>query len=423
MLRSRRFVLISSVVVLGLASTSCGDDRRISGTSSTNAVATPPVIRVGSGSGSTSPMSSEADSKMMAPYGQTVYIYDGDLPELGGTARAWRFPAGAQPDPERVAAIARLLGVEGEVSSLPVDQGGGWMVGPADYSGATLSVGADGMLSWWFSPSPDVWGGGVACAAPEPAPVDSTVEGTLCEEPLPPANVPDEATALHMAEELFAELGYDVTTLDLDAYADEWGANVAAYVLLDGERSPMSMSVGFGAEGVVTWASGFLAEPEVVGEYPMVGAPAGLLRLQDETGRWMWYGVATLDAAASDTPVARNATDTAPVADVPAETMPTETMPADTLPVETMPVDTLPVETMPVETVPMEVFEIHLVGVHLGLTMVWDVDGTVWLLPAYVFTTADGGEFAVVGIEDGFIELPEALPVPEPLPAESAASS
>ncbi len=275
MLRSRRFVLISTVVVLGLASTACGDDRRISGTSSTVAGATPPVIRVGSGSGSASPMSSESDSKMMAPYGQTVYIYDGDLPELGGTARAWRFPAGVQPDLERIAAFARVLGVEGEVRSLPADEGGGWMVGSADYSGANLSVSMDGMLSWWFSPSPDVWGSGVACAEPEPMPVDTTVDSTVvetfCEEPQPPANVPDEATALQMAEELFAELGYDVTTLDFDAYADEWGANVAAFVLLDGGPSPMSMSVGFGAEGVVTWASGFLAEPEVVGEYPMAG--------------------------------------------------------------------------------------------------------------------------------------------------------
>ena len=98
MLRSRRFAFISSVVVLGLASTGCGDDQRISGSSSTIAAATPPVIRVGSGSGAVSPTVSEADSKMMAPYGQTVYIYDGELPELGGTARAWRFPIGAEPD-------------------------------------------------------------------------------------------------------------------------------------------------------------------------------------------------------------------------------------------------------------------------------------------------------------------------------------
>lgn len=385
MLRSRRFAFISSVVVLGLASTGCGDDQRLSGASSTVTAATPPVIRVGSGSGAVSPMVSEADSKMIAPYGQTVYIYDGDLPELGGTARAWRFPIGAQAGSERVAAMAAVFGIEGEVRSLPADQGGGWMVGPADYSGANLSVSMDGMLSWWFSPSPDVWGSGVACAEPEPAPLDTTVDSTVvetfCEEPLPPVNVPDEAAARQMAEELFAGLGYDVTTLDFDVYADDWGANVTAYVLLDGERSPMSISVGFGAEGVVTWASGFLAEPEVVGEYPLVGAPAGLLRLQDESGRWMWYGATTLDAATSD-----------------------------------MPVDSAD----PAGTVPMEVFEIHLVGVHLGLTMVWDVDGTVWLLPAYVFTTAEHGEFAVVGIEDGFIELPEGIPVPEPLPAETS---
>lgn len=58
----------------------------------------------------------------------------------------WTLPAGAQIDVERVARIAALLGVEGDVREVPADQGGGWMVGAADYSTASLTVSSDGML-------------------------------------------------------------------------------------------------------------------------------------------------------------------------------------------------------------------------------------------------------------------------------------
>ena len=33
----------------------------------------------------------------------------------------------------------------------PDEQGGGWIIGPADYSGPTLNVARDGLLSWWYS--------------------------------------------------------------------------------------------------------------------------------------------------------------------------------------------------------------------------------------------------------------------------------
>jgi hypothetical protein len=67
----------------------------------------------------------------------------------------------------------------------------------------------------------------------------------------------------------------------------------------------------------------------------------------------------------------------------------------------------------------LEPITVTLTDVELGLTMVWDADGVVWLLPAYTFSDADGGQYSVIAIDDSFISLPEELPMPEPMPVET----
>lgn len=420
MLRSRRFALVAATAVLGLAAGACGDDTRSSST-------TLPVIHISSsGSGAAedaAPNAAGAD-RMMMPYGDITYLFDGTLPELPAGAIGWRLPAGAQPDPARIRAIAAALGVEGEVRALPADQGGGWMVGAADYSGASLMVSTDGMLSWWFNPAPSAGVGMGGCAAPveitvteegETLPPDSAGGGSdsnvgstgsdavppdtiVCEEPEPPTGVPGEDQALQQAKDLLATLGYDAGAFEYDVYADEWGASVSGMLLLGGERSPLTVSVGFGAEGAITWASGFLAQPEQVGEFPLVGADVGLERLNDDSGMWLWYGgpgMMARDAVTTDVAIAGTA-DEAPAGG--------ELGAPEPMPVDSVLVDPVPVEEMP----PME---IHLDAVRLGLTMVWDEDGTVWLLPAYLFTSTDGGEYAVPAVADEYLDLPDPVTV------------
>jgi hypothetical protein len=85
-----------------------------------------------------------------------------------------------------------------------------------------------------------------------------------------------------------------------------------------------------------------------------------------------------------------------------------------------MPVD----PAMPIEPiVPMEPITVHLTGATLALTMVWAADDTIWLLPAYSFTSDDGGMYSVIAVDDSFIDLPapfptDSLPI-EPVPVES----
>ena len=87
-------------------------------------------------------------------------------------------------------------------------------------------------------------------------------------EPTPPAGVPGEADALSKAKTLFTKLGYDPADYDFEFYGDEWNANVTAYLLVSGQRTPVSMTVGFGGEGAISWASGSLATPVPGDTYP-----------------------------------------------------------------------------------------------------------------------------------------------------------
>lgn len=472
MIRSRRLAFAAAAVLLGLSA--CGD-----ASSHTTSAKAPVVIHLGaggSGAGREGTKLSPTADRMMMPFQDITYVFDGTAPDLGTTGMAWTLPAGAKPDPAQIARIATALGVEGEVRELPADQGGGWMVGAADYSTATITVSADGLLSWWFNAAPTMSaeapctvggsGGGVAIegdsvgvinavppasdAAPgsEPAaPVDTIAVDTplpvdtvpidmpVCPEPQPPANVPDSAAAETAAKAFFASLGLDPANYDYETYADEWGANVTAYLLLGGHRSPLTLSVGFGAEGAITWASGFLATPVEAGEYPLTGVDTGITRLNDESGKWMFYGygggVQPMAKAMPDIAVSTNSASPAvgapaPDAPVTPETS-TGTVTVDSgVAVDPMPImpppcdassDCVPGDTM----VPPEPITIHLTDVALGTVEVWDADGTVWLLPAYNFQAADdGGMYSIIAVDDSFLDLPDETPIPvDTMPVES----
>lgn len=430
MLRSRRIALIAAITVFGLAG--CG------GSPNSTSGSGPAVIRLGAGGSATAANSAEgapAADKMTA-FQSFEFVVDGTLPELAGSANAWRLSAGQNVDEAQVARMAAVLGVEGEVRELPADQGGGWMVGNADYSGANLTVSADGLLSWWFNPDPSVYGEIRSdCSVPASGPeatvaggsttdtvlVDPAVETPVCEEtvPEPPANVPDAAEAEAKARELLTDLGLDATDYEFETYADEWNASVTGYLLIEGQRSPLTISIGFGGEGAVTWMSGSLATPEPAGEYPLVGTEAGLARLSD--GAWMGYYGGPMVKSAIDTGVqsdTNTVTAETIVADTPVEAPFTD----DTVPTEA-PICDPAADCVPETYLPPEPITVHVNDVEMSLTMVWDVDGTVWLLPAYTFLSTDGGMYTVVAVDDQFVELPDPGLLPEPMPIEEGSGT
>ena len=438
MLRSCRLAFVAAAVVIGLSG--CGDAAR-----TTTSGSAPAIIHIGAAGSSTQSAGAPAADKMMMPFTSFNFVVDGTLPDLAATGNAWKLSAGQSVDTARVAKMAKVLGVKGDVRTVPADQGGGWQVGSADYTGASITVGVDGMVSWWFNPDPSVYGGSISAgcgtsaepiAVPD-APVssgsDSSVtESTIvitpapCETPAPPVGVPTKAAALAKAKALFADLGYKAADYEFETYADEWGANVTGFLMLDGHRSPISISIGFGAEGVVTWASGSLATPEPAGEYPLVGTAAGLTRLQD--GAWMGYygapGVMAKGMAADMVGGASTRSVTAtPETTVVSSDSSGSTGGAPTViapPPLDSPVCDPAADCVPETYLPPEPITVHLNDARLDLTMVWDVDGTVWLLPAYTFLSTDGGVYTVIAVDDQYVELPDTGVTTEPVPVDTS---
>ncbi|MEY2583566.1 MAG: hypothetical protein QOE09_3415 [Ilumatobacteraceae bacterium] len=438
MIRSRHLALATAVVALGLAS--CGDP------STTAPVANKPqVINLASGgpsarNGGMAPAAATADASTeskIAFMGRTDFVYDGQLPALDGPAASWFFAPGQKADTNRIAKIAASLGVVGDVRSLPQEQGGGWAVGPEDYSAAVLTVGSDGMLNWYLSAAPTTSvgyacadsgvisagttssGGGVAQVAPSGTVVAETVPAPDvpvtepggpatdvavpdCPTPVPPVGVPTKDEALAKAKALFADWGYDVNSFQFDEpYADQWGANVNASLLLDGMKAPVILSVGFGENAGITYASGYLADPQRGADYPTIGATAGLERLNTQQNQYVTMqggvamgaadGVAATTDGISATGVATRMPIEPGIGIAPCEPEATSN-------------NCAPVNVDPIK--------VTLNSVKTDLTMVWAADNTVWLLPAYTFGTADGGLYSVIAVEDAYLHQPDPVAVP-----------
>lgn len=405
---------------------------------------------------------SAVDSKMMA--GLITYRYDGEITDLTAPAPSWFFQPGAQPSTEQIAALAAALGIDDQVRELAADLGGGWMVGPDTYEQPTVNVAADSMNSWWYSPGnasmvstpscelyppgdpaadldvPVAAGGSAAvdvAVAPPDTATGTDVQMPVCAETSPPANVPDKATAEAAARTLFDSLGLDANSFEYETYADDWGANVTAYLVLDGMRTTMTVSVGYGAEGALTWASGFLATPQRGADYPRIGIDAAIQRLNDQSSGWNWMsdsgvardtgvqvGAATSSGSAGQGVAGAAVTE---VAEAP------RTVPADAAPVppETAagdqpvpeplidPVDGVCTNGAATDCAPMppidaEPIIITLTAAHPSLEQLWASDATVWLLPAYSFDAVDGGLYSVLAVEDQYIEVTEPVEVPVP---------
>ena len=424
MIRSRRLVLVAAVVALGLSA--CGNPNTTTPLADQKQ---PQVIQLASGqtgSGGAAPAAvASADvstESKIAFMGSTKFVYDGQLPALDGSAGSWFFAPGQKPDVDRIAKLAASFGVQGDVRTLSPDQGGGWAVGPEDYSSAVLTVSSDGMLNWYLSAAPSaISSAGCASvsgiASTEPAvgapvavdavaPAETIPGGDVtavtapatdvappdCPAPTPPAGVPTKDEALAKAKQLFADWGYDTNSFQFDdPYADEWGASVNASMLLEGLKAPLMLSVGFGENATITYASGFLATPERGADYPTIGAAAGLERLKAQN---QMIGLDDVAGVAKGAPDVANpdvsldpgtATAIAPVVEptvVPCEP------------------EAATVECAPTRIDPIIV---TLNSVKPDLTMVWAADNTIWLLPAYTFGTADGGLYSVIAVEDAYL--------------------
>ena len=413
-------ILVPALSVFALfAVSSCGDDPDASG---------PPILVLsaanGGGWSATAPAASDMstaegmDEKMMWAYQQN-FTAATELPALDSSARSYTLVAGDVSANSRNA-LKEAFGVTEDFVAQDAEQGGGYLAGNYDGTTPTLYVGSDAMRYWSYSPA---WDESSISSRPcimEDAIATSDVPTTdviseICAEPAAPENVPTKAEA----EELFAAtmtaLGVNNDDLILDSYSDEWGANVTGYLKIDGVRSPLSWSVGYGAEASITWASGVFADVQDGASYPRIGTAAAIERLNSQQAG-NWGGPMVRGGVTYDTPFA---------SDIAATPVPEPASSDVEAAVTTEPAtsDAAPTLDAPAP----EIQEVSIIGVEEELVTLYGADGSIYLVPGYTFIAAEdeygyAGRYTVSALPDEYMQVADAVnEVPLSIAPETAA--
>ena len=276
-----RAILMIGLLFLGV---SCGDEDGDSVASGDLPVL--PVGGAGGGgaaAGSSAAMRAVAEDSAVAtepgmpmPVERITYRLADGVTGLGGEAPAYRMTA--KVDGDAVKALAERLGVDEDEVSVEEQAGVPW-----SYGGDTpVSSSASAVEKCEPPPPPDCGSDAVcftACAPPK--------------EPEPPADLPSREEAERIAARILGE-DYKVAIED-EATSEGWHAFGIRTV--DGmEVGGLEATLLVGSKGKVTYANGYLGQPEKLGDYPLVGAAETQKRLDE------WYG-----GGGGDTAVARDA--------------------------------------------------------------------------------------------------------------------
>ena len=211
---------------------------------------------------------------------------------------------------------------------------------------------------------------GVPVSEPEPAVVDCSLypkdPGCYYEEPKPPVNVPNKDEADDLGRQFFEDLGLDLSDYQVDAYADDWGAYVSAYLVVNGHNTWMGWNIGFGENAEVTYAGGVLSSPRSLGEYPLADRETVLTRLNEYQSvmPMLKDGLEYTSDAAVDSSLVG------------------------------------PPETL----TPPEVRKVELVRAELGLTQFYDVNGRLLLVPAFDLYSEAGLEVTILAVAKEFVD-------------------
>ncbi len=422
-------ILVATIAVFALfAVSSCGDDPDASG---------PPILvlsaAIGGGWSASAPAASDmsstagGDGKMMWGY-QQHFTAATDLPALESDAPSYTLTAG-DVSTDSLNALKTAFGVTKDFVAQDVSQGGGYLSGNYDGTTPTLYVSSDAMHYWSYSPAWDQSSmSSSGCVMVDPpiasdAPTTDVAAATIapdagvCAEPVAPENVPTKAEAEALFATTVTALGLNSDDLMIDSYADEWGANVNGYVKIDGVRSPLTWSIGYGANAEITWASGVLADVQVGASYPRIGTTAALERLNSQqTG--MWGGPMVRGGIAYDAPLASSAgvasgsaVEVTPSTDVPIEAT------AATIPVpnsDVVATDEIVTGAPTVDAPAPEIQEVSIVSVEEELVTLYGADGSIYLVPGYMFIAAEdefgyAGRYTVSALPDEYMQVADAV--------------
>lgn len=349
------------------------------------------------------PLGADAAKSSMPWYGGRTLLTPGPaLPDDPGTASGYLLDGGDIDARRAAQRLADALGVPGK----PREQDGSWVVGPYDGTAATVVVTPGGLVSWWFDdPTASPWACPVASdpgasATAEPATGADSPDAAPAVDCTPATGEPpSERAAENQARDLLRGAGLAPGDWSWRTVAEPVEAGgvvtVTATLEVDGGSTGMAWSAMFGGAGLFS-ASGFLASAVEVPGYPVVGARTAALRSLDP--RWSTLGPTPVYREGDAVPLAAESDVAVSSSGVGAAG---GTEPAPT-------VDGRPVLVATVD-------EATVTAAQLDLTQYWQADGSLLLLPAYLFTADDGRAWSMVAVTDEYVRfapVESAAPVP-----------
>lgn len=399
-----------------------------------------PIGAAGMAGSSVGERAMAADMSMPA-FSVTYKLADG-VKDPGSEAPAYEL---GRADAAAAARIAKALGLDGEAKRdgdafvifdgsriLRVEAAGNWNFFEGGCDGPDGAVSSDGKVACATAGGAAVVEEGAVRPAEDPGPLPSydcvmpeCPPGSACiqscptpePEPAPerPADLPTKAEAQAAAEKVLVALGLDPDkgTVRVDDAFSAWAVSFEPTV---GGRQVfgLSYSVAIGPKAELVSASGWILDPDNLGDYPLAGLATAVKRLNEGSSLGGMYGTDDR-AAATDMGAPEPA-----IGDCSSPTVICDPPPPSPDGTEPAPDGGEPVPP-PAEVEPIEV---TLSDPKIGLLMVpsWDGKTPSYLVPAYVFATelqdqdqvTVKGEIQVVAVTD---ELLTTVQPAQPEPA------
>ena len=248
------------------------------------------------------------------------------------------------------------------------------------FQAGNLTVMANGSWSYYENSGSSVTSCVMPTDSPESdQPQDGSVDGCVIETPPDAENLPTDSEARAKTLELLGD-GFQINNVMRSA----WDVTVDGTYLVEGKDTSYWGLVGFADQGRISSASGLIGEPSNVGKYKTISASEALPRLSG--GMFMAFDNV------------RAATDVACTSEAPCTTT------------------------------------ITFTSVRRTYTQLYDSSNTVWIVPAYEYSDANGGTWTAMALDDSYLEkavvsidtdnVPAPVePMPVPLPDETDGGS
>ena len=248
------------------------------------------------------------------------------------------------------------------------------------FQAGNLTVMANGSWSYYENSASSVTSCVMPTDSPESdQPQDGSVDGCVIETPPDAENLPTDSEARAKTLELLGD-GFQINNVMRSA----WDVTVDGTYLVEGKDTSYWGLVGFADQGRISSASGLIGEPSNVGKYKTISASEALPRLSG--GMFMAFDNV------------RAATDVACTSEAPCTTT------------------------------------ITFTSVRRTYTQLYDSSNTVWIVPAYEYSDANGGTWTAMALDDSYLEKADVSidtdnvpapvePMPVPLPDETDGGS